>query len=625
MYSYRKKSWSYQAEAVVSTQSTGSSRMKTREMMFSPLSRLVRPRFLPVRIHRTFFPASTYSFSSATEGKDLFSEVFKNSQLHEDAVKRLFTNFDRDDDSGTLSQTGWKNLVTQLKKTAFVELGVGEENLQREIGKIIGENSVTVEKFRELILSHREAQKKALTDTAVLSASAAGELSKVEYYLEVLQLSPKAVDSDNRTALHVAAAGGHLEVVKYLISKGAEMNAVDRWNHTPLYEAKNGGHDNVVSYLSSVGSVSQEFPPSQDQVGTLIRASRDGLLQEVVRLVNSGVGIDVKDYDDRTPLHHATIGGHVEVVKFLLDKGADLIVVDRWGSTVLDEAIHGGNSEIIEFLRQRGCTQRKGLLSKETLGSRSLAINNLCSFYLSQPYTVTIYGCGYKGGQPIAGVEKAPEVLRNSGLKEKILNLGWKVNDLGDFNYLNQPSLEPSKNWNEYGLSNTIQVGLGCEALYKAVKYPIQQGHFLLNLGGDHSCAIGSITALAENYPNLGVIWVDAHADANTPHTSPSGNLHGMPLSFLLKLIDPTRIPGFKWMPKKAILSPDRVVYIGLRDVDLLEKQVVRDIGLKYFSMKEVDKYGIGVASSYYFPSGTHCLWVAFAITSVATAVLHDP
>jgi arginase len=102
--------------------------------------------------------------------------------------------------------------------------------------------------------------------------------------------------------------------------------------------------------------------------------------------------------------------------------------------------------------------------------------------------------------------------------------------------------------------------------------------------------ALGTISGTLDTYPDACVVWVDAHADINTVETTPSGNLHGMPLSFLLGI--GTRIPEFSWV--KARLKPERLVYIGLRDLDQGEKRILKENGIKGFSMYDVDRFGIG-------------------------------
>jgi arginase len=116
-------------------------------------------------------------------------------------------------------------------------------------------------------------------------------------------------------------------------------------------------------------------------------------------------------------------------------------------------------------------------------------------------------------------------------------------------------------------------------------------------LGGDHSIAVGSISGAARQYPDLGVLWVDAHADINTSGSTPSGNLHGMPLSFLTGLTRP--IPGFEWLDMdKPYLSSDQLVYVGLRDLQEEEKGFLKAHNIKVFDMHDVDKYGIGEVMS---------------------------
>lgn len=102
---------------------------------------------------------------------------------------------------------------------------------------------------------------------------------------------------------------------------------------------------------------------------------------------------------------------------------------------------------------------------------------------------------------------------------------------------------------------------------------------------------MGTISGTLSVYPEACVVWIDAHADINTADSTDSGNIHGMPVSFLLGLNNPP-VPEFAWV--KSILKPERLVYIGLRDVDAGEKRILKENGIKAFSMHEVDRYGIG-------------------------------
>jgi len=208
---------------------------------------------------------------------------------------------------------------------------------------------------------------------------------------------------------------------------------------------------------------------------------------------------------------------------------------------------------------------------------------------LPSPLTAALVGAGYHGGQPISGVEKGPACLRKLEITTEIEWRGWKLHDLGDvIRERWEPADDPIS---EHGVKNPRQVGAACKELYDRIK-PVIGREFMVTMGGDHSLAIGSISAAVEHWgKDLGIVWVDAHADINTETTSGSGNIHGMPLAFLCGLMK-GQVPGFEWF--KPCLDPSRIVYIGLRHVDFHEKFLIRDNNIKAFSLREVDKYGIG-------------------------------
>jgi arginase len=126
-----------------------------------------------------------------------------------------------------------------------------------------------------------------------------------------------------------------------------------------------------------------------------------------------------------------------------------------------------------------------------------------------------------------------------------------------------------------------------------------RQGRFVLTLGGDHSIAIGTVAGVAQAIrerlnKEIAVIWVDAHADINTPETSDSGNIHGMPVAFLTGLAKSDDEDMFGWLSDNQRISPAKLVYIGLRDVDKGEKKILRQNNIKAFSMHDIDRHGIG-------------------------------
>ncbi|XP_070079973.1 arginase-1 isoform X4 [Equus przewalskii] len=176
----------------------------------------------------------------------------------------------------------------------------------------------------------------------------------------------------------------------------------------------------------------------------------------------------------------------------------------------------------------------------------------------SKSKSIGVIGAPFSKGQPRGGVEEGPTVLRKAGLLEKLKELECDVKDYGDLPFADVPNDSP------FGI----------------VKNP--------------SLAIGSISGHARVHPDLCVIWVDAHSDINTPLTTTSGNLHGQPVSFLLQELKGQipDVPGFSWMT--PCLSAKDIVYIGLRDVDPGEHYILKTLGMKYFSMTEVDKLGIG-------------------------------
>lgn len=199
------------------------------------------------------------------------------------------------------------------------------------------------------------------------------------------------------------------------------------------------------------------------------------------------------------------------------------------------------------------------------------------------------------GGQGKSGVEKGPKYMLRNGLERDLKEIGWSTHVESPLNekYLKE-MMERDEITDQYKTTKRPRlVGETAETLYHSVAEHAQNGEFVLTLGGDHSIAIGTVSGIQETYPDVGLLWIDAHADINTLESTDSGNLHGCPVSFLLGLNkdDPTAPDSFKWVP--GTLKPEKIVYIGLRDVDQAEKQIIKDLGIKAFSMYHIDKYGI--------------------------------
>jgi arginase len=188
------------------------------------------------------------------------------------------------------------------------------------------------------------------------------------------------------------------------------------------------------------------------------------------------------------------------------------------------------------------------------------------------------------------GVDMGPSAFRIAGLAERLTSLGVTVVDEGDL----VTPIPEVKSFGDPTKRYIREIARVCEKLYKTSLAVLEKGGLPVVLGGDHSLAAGSVAASAdfvrrENTP-LGLIWIDAHGDMNTPSSSDSGNVHGMPLASLLgsEPAELSRIGGFS--PKVA---PEHTVLIGIRNLDAREKEIVRASAVHVFTMKDIDRSGI--------------------------------
>jgi len=191
------------------------------------------------------------------------------------------------------------------------------------------------------------------------------------------------------------------------------------------------------------------------------------------------------------------------------------------------------------------------------------------------------------GGQGRPGVDRGPIKLVEAGLLNDLKQLGWRVlyDGLQEFQSIDAAVDTPIGK-----LKKPRLVSQTCKSVANMVGDLVKNGALPVTLGGDHSLAMGTISGTLSAHPDACVVWIDAHADINTYETTDSGNIHGMPVSFLMGLGQ--SIDEFSWI--KGNLKPANLVYIGLRDVDAGEKRILKENGIKAFSMHEVDRYGIG-------------------------------
>ena len=184
--------------------------------------------------------------------------------------------------------------------------------------------------------------------------------------------------------------------------------------------------------------------------------------------------------------------------------------------------------------------------------------------------------------------------LIEAGLIDQLKDeLDYKVHYDGKVN--SYSDIMPKEDPDHRGMKKPKAVSAVSEALSQQVYEHARQGRFVLTLGGDHSIAVGTISGTAKAIRErlgreLAVIWVDAHADINTPETSDSGNIHGMPVAFLAGLAKEERKDIFGWLKDEHRISTKKLVYIGLRDVDKGEKKILRENNIKAFSMHDIDK-----------------------------------
>lgn len=207
-----------------------------------------------------------------------------------------------------------------------------------------------------------------------------------------------------------------------------------------------------------------------------------------------------------------------------------------------------------------------------------------------KPASIAIIGAPLDMGCDRRGVDMGPSALRVANLNGKLAALGFDVEDLGNVHVDQRESIAEGPSHAKY----LPQIAATCERLAEMVSKAMASGKTPLVLGGDHSIAVGTVSGVARQlsleHKKLGVLWIDAHTDMNTPETSPSGNVHGMPLACLVGTGPDELVNIFGFSPK---VNSANVALIGIRDVDFTEREIVKDSGVTCFTMREVDERGM--------------------------------
>ncbi len=188
------------------------------------------------------------------------------------------------------------------------------------------------------------------------------------------------------------------------------------------------------------------------------------------------------------------------------------------------------------------------------------------------------------------GVDMGPSALRVAGLQARIKTLGHQVEDIGNI----PVKQAEEQHYGEKRAKYLAEISDTCKELAATVQKSLEEGFTPLVLGGDHSIAVGTMSGVAAHYrkdkKQVGYVWLDAHGDMNTPETSPSGNVHGMPLASVMGYgpAELVELLGFK--PK---VEPQNLVIVGVRDLDSQEKKLVKKSGVHVFTMRDIDERGM--------------------------------
>jgi arginase len=207
------------------------------------------------------------------------------------------------------------------------------------------------------------------------------------------------------------------------------------------------------------------------------------------------------------------------------------------------------------------------------------------------PKKIRVIGVPLDLGQSRRGVDMGPSAVRVAGLEARLEALGHTVDDGGNVSV----ALAETKKSGDTRAKYLKEITATCTKEAEQIVKTLEQGYTPLVLGGDHSVAAGTVSGVSEFYrrrnEKIGLIWIDAHSDINTPETSPSGNVHGMPLAAIMGLGPAELANIFNFSPK---VQPENVVVIGVRDIDATEKENIRKAGItEVYTMRDIDERGM--------------------------------
>ena len=204
---------------------------------------------------------------------------------------------------------------------------------------------------------------------------------------------------------------------------------------------------------------------------------------------------------------------------------------------------------------------------------------------------ITFIGAPLDLGAGRRGVDMGPSAFRVAEIHSRVRSLGYEVADRGDIDVFIQETRDPGDPRMKY----LKEIRHACEAVRDAVDEVLGEGAMPVVLGGDHSIAMGTIAGVSRHFrkkdERIGLIWFDAHGDMNTPETSPSGNIHGMPLAVALGIGEKTLV-GLAG-DEGPMVEGARAAVVGLRDVDPAEKENIRESGIGAFTMRDIDERGM--------------------------------